>query len=384
MNPYESDTLTAPRGKPPVGAYVLLPPASAGRWIILALIATSAIFFHGFLVPVLAALVIGFATWPIYRRLLNAMGQNRTLAASAMISVVVILVIAPIVIAILYAIAEVQTLGAWLIAANQNGAPPPAWFATTPVIGEWLVENWQSFLGTPGMLAQVAESIGSENISGIYATLLSLGVNTIGTALNLLFMVVTLLFVYRNGASFAADLDLFGERIFPGKWDRLSRIVPASVSATVSGMTLIAIGEGVVLGVAYWIAGAPSPVTLGIVTGLAAMIPGGAPLSFTAVSLYLIASGSPVAGLALFAWGSIELFIVDKTIRPKLVGGPIKLPFLPTFFGLIGGVKTMGLVGLFAGPVLMALLVSLWREAVRDLKTTSAPLPVPDTQTEQP
>ena len=62
-----------------------------------------------------------------------------------------------------------------------------------------------------------------------------------------------------------------------------------------------------------------------------------------------------------------ELFIVDKTLRPKLVGGPIKLPFLPTFFGLIGGVKTMGFVGLFLGPVLMALLVSLWREWVRDL-----------------
>jgi predicted PurR-regulated permease PerM len=50
------------------------------------------------------------------------------------------------------------------------------------------------------------------------------------------------------------------------------------------------------------------------------------------------------------------------------VGGPVKLPFLPTFFGLVGGVKTMGIVGLFIGPVLMALMVALWREWVLDVK----------------
>ncbi|TIW62173.1 MAG: AI-2E family transporter, partial [Mesorhizobium sp.] len=72
--------------------------------------------------------------------------------------------------------------------------------------------------------------------------------------------------------------------------------------------------------------------------------------------------------LALFLWGAVELFIVDKTLRPKLVGGPIKLPFLPTFFGLIGGVKTMGFLGLFIGPVLMALLVAIWREWLREVE----------------
>ncbi len=111
--------------------------------------------------------------------------------------------------------------------------------------------------------------------------------------------------------------------------------------------------------------------TLGVLTGVMALIPGGAPLSFTLVSLYLLASGSPAAGIGLFIWGSVELFIVDKTIRPRLVGGPIKLPFLPTFFGLVGGVKTMGFLGLFIGPVLMALLVAVWREWVREAEISA-------------
>jgi predicted PurR-regulated permease PerM len=185
-------------------------------------------------------------------------------------------------------------------------------------------------------------------------------------------MLIALLFVYRDGAYLAAQLDRFGERILPTRWQRLSRVVPATISSTVTGMTIIAIGEGIVLGIAYALAGAPSPVLLGVITGVAAMIPGGAPLSFTLVSIYLMASGSIVPGIALFVWGSVELFIVDKTLRPKLVGGPIKLPFLPTFFGLIGGVKTMGFVGLFIGPVLMALFVSMWREWIHDLDQSDA------------
>mgnify|MGYP001032761868 FL=1 len=157
-------------------------------------------------------------------------------------------------------------------------------------------------------------------------------------------------------------------------------------------MTLIAIGEGIVLGTAYWVAGVPSPVTLGVITGFMALVPGGAPLSFTLISLYLIASGNPVSGIGLFLWGSVELFIVDKTLRPRLVGGPIKLPFLPTFFGLIGGVKTMGFLGLFIGPVLMALLVAIWREWLREAELTAVdeqeasmppPKPAPVSKTQE-
>jgi predicted PurR-regulated permease PerM len=106
-----------------------------------------------------------------------------------------------------------------------------------------------------------------------------------------------------------------------------------------------------------------------------ALVPGGAPLAFTLVSIYLMASTSTFAGLALFSWGCIELFVVDKTIRPMLVGGPVKLPFLPTFFGLIGGVETMGIVGLFIGPVLMALIVGMWREWQREIEAGLPPKP---------
>lgn len=354
----------------------LIPPLSAARWIILLIVLISVYFFHGFLVPVLAALIIGFASWPLYRHVIGWAGGNRTLAASMMIAAIVLFLIVPALFIGAFAVQEVRALYQWAMATNSAGAPPPDWLATLPLGGDWLSELWAERIGRPGAVALLVEGTVGANILNIYHSILSITGGTLNFLLNLLFAIVALLFVYRDGEKLAAQLDKIGNRIFPLRWDRLSRIVPATISSTVTGMTIIAIGEGIVLGIAYWLAGAPSPVLLGIITGVAAMIPGGAPLSFTLVSAYLVASGSPFHGLALLAWGSVELFIVDKTLRPKLVGGPIKLPFLPTFFGLIGGVKTMGFVGLFIGPVLMALLVSMWREWMLDLDE-----PAPVTQT---
>ncbi len=366
----------------------VIAPLSAARWLLLLVVAAGVYFFHGFLVPVLAALVIAFASWPLYRKLLAAVGGSRTIAASIALLLILAFLIVPITLAGSYAISEIREWVAWALETNQNGSSTPVWIGQLPMVGEWLSEQWTTHLGHPGGIGEIIQLVSGANIGSIYRGVVAAGGSAFSLLLTLLFMLIALFFAYRDGETFAGQIDRIGERILPSRWERISRVVPATISSTVTGMTLIAIGEGIVLGVAYWIAGVPSPVTLGALTGLMALIPGGAPLSFTLVSIYLVASGSPVAGVALFLWGSVELFIVDKTLRPRLVGGPIKLPFLPTFFGLIGGVKTMGLLGLFIGPVLMAILVSIWREWLREVELTAAPLhdlpPVVETQPPEP
>lgn len=337
-------------------------PRSAARWLLLAVLLASAYFFYGFLVPMLAAVVIGFASWPLYRPLLNAVNGNRTIAATIAIVLVVSFIVVPISLTAVYAVGEIKTWGAWALKANELGAPMPDWLMQVPLAGAWLSAHWDQYVGHPGALGELVQLVSGANIGTIYRGILVIGASAFHGILTLLFMLITLFFVYRDGERIVAQLDVVGGRILPGRWERVSRLVPMTISATVTGMSVIAVGEGIVLGVAYWVAGVPSPVTLGIITGFMALIPGGAPLSFTLVSIYLVARGSIVAGVGLLIWGAVELFIVDKTLRPRLVGGPIKLPFLPTFFGLVGGVKTMGLLGLFVGPVLMAILVAIWRE----------------------
>ncbi|TIM20493.1 MAG: AI-2E family transporter, partial [Mesorhizobium sp.] len=307
---------------------------SAARWLLVLIVAAGVYFFHGFLFPVLAALVIAFASWPLYRRLLVAVSGNRTIAATLAILFILAFLVIPIALAGTYAINEVREWVAWAIETNRHGAVTPHWIATMPVVGEWLNEQWTTNFGHPGGIGELIQLVSGANIGSIYRGVLAAGGSAFGLLLTLLFMMIALFFAYRDGEHFAGQVNRLGERILPTRWERISRVVPATISSTVTGMTVIAIGEGLVLGIAYWLAGVPSPVTLGALTGVMALIPGGAPLSFTLVSIYLAASGSPMAGLALFLWGAVELFIVDKTLRPKLVGGPIKLPFLPTFFGL--------------------------------------------------
>jgi predicted PurR-regulated permease PerM len=346
----------------------LIPPISAARWLLVLVAAAGIYFFHGFLVPVLAALVIGFASWPLYRELLRRTGGNTTIAASLAIIFILAFLIVPIGIAISYTIGEVRQWIIWAAEVNRFGAPPPAWITGLPWVGEWLGIQWVQHVGSPGAVGELIQIVSGANIGNIYRAIVAAGDGAFHLVLTLLFMLIALFFVYRDGGSFSEQIDLLGERILPTRWERISRVVPRTISSTVTGQTLIAIGEGIVLGIAYWIAGVPSPVTLGVLTGLMALIPGGAPLSFSLISFYLVANGAYFAGGGLFLWGTVELFIVDKTLRPRLVGGPIKLPFLPTFFGLVGGVSTMGFLGLFIGPVLMALLVSIWREWIREVK----------------
>lgn len=346
----------------------LIPPISAARWLLVLVAAAGIYFFHGFLVPVLAALVIGFASWPLYRELLRRIGGNTTIGASLAIVFILTFLIVPIGIAISYTIGEVRQWIIWAAEVNRFGAPPPAWITGLPWVGEWLGIQWVQHVGSPGAIGELIQIVSGANIGNIYRAIVAAGDGAFHLVLTLLFMLIALFFVYRDGGSFSEQIDLLGERILPTRWERISRVVPRTISSTVTGQTLIAIGEGIVLGIAYWIAGVPSPVTLGVLTGLMALIPGGAPLSFTLISFYLVANGAYVAGAGLFVWGTVELFIVDKTLRPRLVGGPIKLPFLPTFFGLVGGVSTMGFLGLFIGPVLMALLVSIWREWIREVR----------------
>lgn len=342
----------------------VLPPFLIARWLLLLVILAGLYFLKDFIVPVLAALVIGLASWPAYKKLLYYFKGRHLIAATVAILIVIVALIVPLAFALSFVIKEASSFIIWLLAANRYGMPVPDWISALPGVGPRIAEYWEQFLGEPHALGAMVEIVSGEHLGNIYRMILSATGDIVHLLLTLLFLLITLFFVYKDGIVILAQLDIVGERILPTRWQRFSRVVPATINSTVTGMGLIALGEGVVLGIAYWIAGVPSPALLGAITGFMALVPGGAPLSFTLVSLYLVGSGNTVAGIALFIWGAVELFIVDKTLRPRLVGGPVKLPFLPTFFGLVGGVKTMGIVGLFIGPVLMALLVAIWREWV--------------------
>ncbi len=344
------------------------------KWIIILILLLGAVFFHSFLVPALGAMIITFVTWRPYSDLVRFCRGNTLLSASLATAFIVLVIIVPFLWLVQYLYGEIVLMRNWLIEANTYGVETPAWLLNLP-FGEELGSYWAEYLGTPDGINHFFMEFGLAKLSYVASITKSVTKSFSTLGFTLLFVMIILFFCYKDGRRVSRQLDKVGERVFPGRWKRISRIVPTLVSSTVSGMVIIAIGEGIVFGIVYYFVGAPMPVTLGIITGIFALIPGGAPMSMTLVSVYLVGSGHLTQGIILFCWGTMQLFIVDKTIRPRLVGGSVKLPFLPTILGLVGGVKTMGIIGLFIGPVVMALLVALWREWVHEDDPAQLELP---------
>ena len=117
----------------------------------------------------------------------------------------------------------------------------------------------------------------------------------------------------------------------------------------------------------------PHPVLLGLLTSVATMIPFGAPLVFILAAVLLLAQGAVGAAVGIVVFGFTLVAVADHVIRPVLISGPTKLPFIWVLFGILGGLETWGLLGLFVGPAIMASLVLLWRELVTSEKGSVVP-----------
>ena len=117
------------------------------------------------------------------------------------------------------------------------------------------------------------------------------------------------------------------------------------------------------MGICYVLVDFPAPTLVGFVTAMAAMVPFVVPVVFTIVALILLAKGSLIAAIVVIVWGTVVMFVADHFVKPSLIGGAIQLPFLVVLFGILGGVETLGLLGLFIGPIIMVLFITLWQES---------------------
>jgi len=132
-----------------------------------------------------------------------------------------------------------------------------------------------------------------------------------------------------------------------------------------NGTIVVAVAEGLLIGVAYGLASVPNAIVFTFLTIAFAMLPFGAWAAFSAAAAtLLLAGGSGWAALAVFSWGAAVMLIGDHFVWPALVGGAARLPFLFALVGVFGGLASFGLVGLFLGPVVMAALLTIWREWV--------------------
>lgn len=316
---------------------------------------------HRFLPALAWALILAIALWPLYERLMRALaGRGRRVLLPLAVTLVIALVfVVPLVYAGIEAARESGAVVQYLEAARRSGVPMPEWVPGLPGIGHPLAEWWRANLSDPKSAKELLGRFLSFFPSG---SARQLGGEIVHRMILFAITLLTLFFLFRDGAMLGRQLRRLSHRLFGSSAERVGRHMIAAVHGTVTGLVLVGLGEGVLLGFAYIFAGLPHPVAIAGVTGILAVIPFGAPLAFCVAGLYLAASGNSFAGAAVVAWGFFVVFVADHFIRPILIGGAARLPFLWVLLGIIGGLETFGLLGLFLGPVVMAALISLWRD----------------------
>ena len=327
----------------------------------IALVGLGAWILHRFLAALAWAGVLAIALWPLYRRLARAFPADKTriLAPLVVTLSVGLIFTVPFIYVAIEGAREIHIVVQFLGEAQHNGIPVPEWVPQLPVVGQSLDEWWRTNLSDPNA---AQELLGRLNPRSLASSARLYGAEIVHRLIIFGFTLLTLFFLLRDGALFSRQLIRISDRLLGPDGERVGRHVVQAVLATVNGLVLVGLGEGALIGIAYIIAGLPHPVSVAALTGVLAVIPFGAPLAFGAAALYLAATGNTIAGAAVFCFGLVVVFVADHAVRPVIIGGAARLPFLWVLLGILGGLETFGIIGLFLGPAIMAAVISLWRD----------------------
>lgn len=316
---------------------------------------------HRFIPSIVWAAIIVIATYPLYKRWKVRFGARENLSAFLFTTLMSLLFLVPISWLIGILIKESHIFLGFLQELNQNGGAAPDFLGKLPWVSTELVKYWDENLGKPGNVKNLLSNFHlTITPAGYYIKLI--GVDIAHRGFQIGFTLLTLFFFYRDAEKLLHQIKNVGEYCLGERWFRYSDRLPQALRATVNGTIVVGIGVGILMGICYALVDFPAPTLTGFITALAAMIPFVVPLIFIIVALILLSLGSLISAIVVLVWGTLVMFVADHFIKPVMIGGAIQLPFLAVLFGILGGVETLGLLGLFVGPIIMVLFVTLWQE----------------------
>lgn len=321
------------------GLWTLLPFLSAAGW----------------------AAVFAVSLWPWYLRCQARWpGRGRALLPAGVTLLILLIFVLPLIMVATALAHDSADFAQFVQQSGAQGIPAPHILSQLP-FGDQLVGWWQANLAQPGALSRLSILHGEGGRSS-----LDLGGRFLGAVLHrlliIVFMLLIFFFMLRDGESLARGLRVGSARAFGPAGEQVGEQIVQAIRGTVNGLVVVGLGEGVLMGIAYYAAGVPHPAILGLLTGLLSAIPLGAVVAYAAAAGLLAMNGAIGAAIAIAVLGSVVVFVADHFIRPVLIGGATRLPFLLVLLGIIGGIEAWGLIGIVLGPALMAALLLLWRE----------------------
>ncbi|WP_407528572.1 AI-2E family transporter [Methylobacterium oryzisoli] len=372
MPPSPPPSLPLTRDTPPAG-----PPdrshAAARVALVLGLAALGLWTLHGFLPALVWAAILALALWPLYVRVARHLpaGPHDILRPALFTLAVALVVLVPLAVVAVQAAREVRDVLHFWREIERSGWPVPEIVSRLPFGAGAVTTWWRDTLGHPAGASEWLRHLDSSAFVGVGR---SLGTQVAHRAMLFGFTLLTLFFLFRDGPALVGQGLTACRRLFGPRGERVARQMALSVHGTVNGLVLVGLGEGFLLGLVYFAAGAPHPVLLGTITALAAMIPFATLFAVGLAALLVAQAGSLAAAGAVVAAGLLVTFLADHLVRPALIGGAAGLPFLWVLLGILGGVESFGLLGLFLGPAVMAALVLLWRDYTQEEPGSAAPL----------
>jgi predicted PurR-regulated permease PerM len=223
-------------------------------------------------------------------------------------------------------------------------------------VSTWVRERFGiDAIGWQGFFVQQLKTYGSAILGR------SVGIvgNVLSTIVKVFFVIITMYYLFRDGDQIVKALPTampFGTEQSELLLARTSQVI----SASVYGVVTIALLQGLLGGLAFWILGVPSSILWAVVLALVCMIPlAGSFFVWLPAALYLMLTGHVTKGILLVIWGAFVISTVDNVLRPKLMKDQTKLHELFIFFSVLGGISMFGLLGIVLGPVVLAITIGL-------------------------
>jgi predicted PurR-regulated permease PerM len=329
----------------------LHPARLIGMVALLALAIGCLMVLRPFLSSLLWAAIIAFSTWPAFRLVRDRLRLSPTWAAVLMVTAEMLLVGLPIVLAAPTNREEVDRLRAQVEALLTVGMPGLGERLTNlpfvgPYLRDWLGGLELDLSGLTSLLRPYAGTIASAALSILLAVLSGLA--------ELILAILLAFFFYRDGEAMARRLERVVGRLAGERAQQLVLLTGNVTRGVVYGLIGTAVVQGAMTALGLWIAGVPQPVLLGVVAGVISIFPVGAPLVWIPATIWLFVEGRIGWGIFMGLYGAFGISSVDNFIRPMMISRGADLPLLLTLLGALGGVFAFGFLGLFLGPVLLA------------------------------
>ena len=321
-----------------------------------------------FIVPVVWAAILAYVTWPAYARLRKLLRGHAMSSALLMTLLLTAAFVAPLL--WLIALLQSEFVSAYQAAAAYMAEGThrlPNFVLHLPWIGERLQELLDKFSTDPAALRAQLASWAQQWIGEVGDLVGGVAQN----AVRLGFAVLTVLFIYRDGESLLDQVRRVLRRFLGKRVDGYIAAIGTTTKAVLYGLVLTALAQGALAGVGYWFAGVRAPVLFGAFTALIALMPFGTPFVWGSLGVWLLVTGKTLEGIGLLLWGTLVVSWVDNLIRPLVISSATHIPFLLVLFGVIGGLAAFGLVGMFVGPIIVAVLMAVWREWLEEQVPTS-------------